>query len=161
MDGTLRILLVIVAVSVPAALIHELGRAAVALALTKGRVCVLLGAGRPLFSVRVGRLLIGPTRTWLWGGECLHAPTTSRRRQTAILLTGPLAGDLCFAAACAAAITWRGGPNEHATLQLALFVFALVALARSSTDLIRGFGSRPPHRPTTPNTAPGLAAAAR
>ncbi len=152
MDGTLRIILVIVAASVPAALIHEFGRAAVALALTKGRVCVLLGAGRPLFSVRIGRLLIGPTRSWLWGGECLHAPTTSRRRQTAILLTGPLAGDLCFAAACAAAITWRGGPDEHATLQLALFVFALVALARSSADLVRAHGHKP---------VPGPASAAR
>jgi hypothetical protein len=152
MDGILRIFLVIVAASVPAALIHELGRAAVALALTKGRVCVLLGSGRPLFSVRVGRLLIGPTRTWLWGGECLHAPTVSRRRQTAILLTGPLAGDLCFAVACAAAITWRGGPHEHATLQLALFVFALVALARASADLVRAHGHK---------SVPGLVSAAR
>jgi hypothetical protein len=137
MDGTLRILLVIVAATVPAALIHEFGRATAALLLTKGRVCVLLGAGRPLFSVRIGRLLIGPTRTWLWGGECLHAPTTSRRRQTAILLTGPLAGDLCFVAAVAAAVTWHAGPHHHAALQAALFVFGLVALARSSTDLVR------------------------
>jgi hypothetical protein len=143
MDGTLRILLVIVAATIPAALIHELGRAAVALALTKGRVCILLGAGRPLFSVRVGRLLIGPTRTWLWGGECLHAPTTSRRRQTAILLTGPLAGDVCFIAACAAAVTWHGGPTEHAAIQLGLFVFGLVALVRSSADLVRAHGHRP------------------
>jgi hypothetical protein len=143
MDGALHILLVIVAATIPAALVHELGRAAVALALTDGRVCVLLGSGRPLFSVRVGRLLIGPTRTWLWGGECLHAPTVSRRRQTAILLTGPLAGDLCFLAACAAAVTWRGGPAEHATVQLGLFVFALVALTRSSADLVRAHGFRP------------------
>ena len=137
MDGTLRILLVIVAATVPAALIHELGRAAVALLLTKGRVCLLLGAGRPLFSIRVGRLLIGPTRTWLWGGECLHSPATSRRRQTAILLTGPLAGDLCFLAAGVGAITWHGGPHQHATTQAALFVFALVAFTRASTDLVR------------------------
>jgi hypothetical protein len=143
MDGTLHILLVIVAATIPAALVHELGRAAVALALTDGRVCVLLGSGRPLFSVRVGRLLIGPTRTWLWGGECLHAPTTSRRRQTAILLTGPLAGDLCFLAACAAAVTWRGGPTDHATVQLGLFVFGLVALVRSSADLVRAHGYKP------------------
>jgi hypothetical protein len=152
MDGTLRILLVIVAASIPAALIHELGRAAVALALTKGRVCVLLGSGRPLFSVRLGRLLIGPTPTWLWGGECLHAPTTSRRRQTVILLTGPLAGDLCFLAAVAAAVTWHSGPHHHAALQLALFVFGLVALVRSSADLVRAHSHRP---------APKLAPAAR
>jgi hypothetical protein len=147
MDGTLRILLVIVAATVPAALIHELGRAAVALVLTKGRVCVLLGAGPPLFSVRIGRLLIGPTRSWLWGGECLHAPTTSRRRQTAILLTGPLAGDLCFVAAVALAITWHGGPTEHALVQLGLFVFGLVALVRSSADLVRAHGFKPAPEP--------------
>lgn len=152
MDGTLRIILVIAAATVPAALIHEFGRAAVALLLTKGRVCVLLGAGRPLFSVRLGRLMIGPTRTWLWGGECLHAPTVSRRRQTAILLTGPLAGDLCFIAAVAAAVTWQGGPTDHAALQLGLFVFGLVALARSSADLVRARGHK---------SAPGLVAAAR
>jgi hypothetical protein len=152
MDGTLRIILVIVAATVPAALIHELGRAAVALVLTKGRVCVLLGAGRPLFSVRIGRLLIGPTRTWLWGGECLHAPIASRRRQTAILLAGPLVGDLCFVAAVAAAVTWHAGPHHHAATQAALFVFGLVALARSSADLVRAHGHRP---------APQLATSAR
>jgi hypothetical protein len=144
MDGTLlRILLVALIVSVPAALIHELGRAAVALALTRGRVCLLLGSGRPLFSVRIGRLLIGPTSRWLWGGECLHAPTASRRRATAILLTGPLAGDLCFLGAGAAAVTWHGGATHHAGLQLGLFVFALMALARSSVDLVRAHGHRP------------------
>jgi hypothetical protein len=137
MDGTLKIFLIIVAASIPAALLHELGRGAAALVLTKGRVCVLLGSGRPLFSVRLGRLLIGATRTWLWGGECLHAPGTSRRRATAILLTGPLAGDLAFLAAFAAAVTWRGGPTEHAALQAGLFVFALVALTRASVDLVR------------------------
>jgi hypothetical protein len=137
MDGALRILLVVVAASLPAALLHELGRAAAALLLTKGRVCVLLGSGRPLFSVRIGRLLIGATGRWLWGGECLHAPATSRRRATAILLTGPLAGDVVFFAAAAGALTWRGGVTEHPGLQLALFVFALVALARASADLVR------------------------
>ena len=144
MDGTLlKILLVALAASVPAALVHELGRAAAALALTSGRVCVLLGSGRPLFSVRLGRLLIGPTTRWLWGGECLHAPTTSRRRTTAILLTGPLAGDLCFLIAGAAAVTWHGGATHHALLQAGLFVFALMALARSSVDLVRARGHRP------------------
>jgi hypothetical protein len=114
MDGTLRILLVLVAASVPAALLHELGRAAVALLLTRGRVCVLLGSGRPLFGVRIGRLLVAPTARWLWGGECLHGADTSTRRSTAILLAGPL-----------------------------LFAFALVALARASADLVRAHGHRP------------------
>jgi hypothetical protein len=137
MDGTLQILLVIVAASVPAALVHELGRAAAALALTKGRVCVLLGSGRTLFTVRVGRLLIGANKTWLWGGECLHAPTASRRRSTLIALTGPLAGNAAFLATAGLAITWNGGATDHAALQLGLFVFALVALTRASVDLVR------------------------
>jgi hypothetical protein len=136
MDGTLSILLVIAAATIPAALLHELGRAAAALLLTKGRVCVFLGAGRPLFSVRIGRLLIGPTRSWLWGGECLHDLRTSDRRSTAILLAGPLAGDLVFVAAAAVAITWNGGATDHAALQLALFVFALVALVRATGDVV-------------------------
>jgi hypothetical protein len=141
MDGPLlQILVVALIATVPATLVHELGRAAAALALTRGRVCVLLGSGRPLFAVRIGRLMIGPTAGWLWGGECLHAPTASRRRTTAILLTGPLAGDLCFLAAGAAAITWNGGALDHTWLQLALFVFALVALVRSSMDLVAARG---------------------
>jgi hypothetical protein len=143
MDGTLRILLVIVAASIPATLLHELGRAAVALLLTRGRVCVLLGTGRPRFTIRIGRLLIGPTARWLWGGECLHAPDTSPRRATAILLAGPLVGDLAFVAAAAVALTWRGGATDHAALQLALFVFALVALVRASADLVRAHGHKP------------------
>ena len=137
MDGTLQILLVILAASVPAALLHELGRAAAALALTEGRVCVLLGSGRAVFSVRIGRLLIGATKTWLWGGECLHAPSASKRRATFILLTGPLAGNLAFLAAFAAAVTWRTGPTDGPLLQLGLFVFALVALTRASVDLLK------------------------
>jgi hypothetical protein len=141
MDGPLlQILVVAFVASIPATLVHELGRAVAALALTRGRVCVLLGTGRPLFSVRIGRLLVGATARWLWGGECLHAPTTSRRRTTAIMLTGPLAGDLCFLAAGAAAITWNGGALNHTWLQLALFVFALVALVRSSMDLVAARG---------------------
>ncbi|WCB91618.1 hypothetical protein DSM104299_00291 [Baekduia alba] len=143
MDGTLRILLVVVAATIPAALIHELGRAAAALLLTKGRVIVLLGSGRPLFSVRIGRVLIAPTARALFDGECLHEPTTSPRRATAILLAGPLVGDVVFLAAAAAAATWNGGVTEHPTVQLALFVFALVALTRASADLVRAVGSGP------------------
>ncbi|WP_027004785.1 hypothetical protein [Conexibacter woesei] len=144
MDGTLRILLVIVAATLPAALIHELGRAAAALLLTKGRVIVLLGSGRPLASVRIGRrLLLAPTARLLLDGECLHEPTTSPRRATVILLAGPLAGDVVFLAAAALAATWQGGVLQHPTLQLALFTFALVALTRASADLIRAHGHRP------------------
>jgi len=137
MDGPLPLLLVIVAATIPAALLHELGRAAAALALTKGRVCVLLGSGRTVRTIRVGRLMIGATKGWLWGGECLHAPSASKRRATAILLTGPLASNLAFAAALTAAITWDAGARDHAALQLGLFVFALVALTRASVDLVR------------------------
>jgi hypothetical protein len=137
MTGPLLILLVALGASVPAMLTHELARGAAALALTPGRVCVLLGSGRPLFAVRLGRLLIGPTARWLWGGECLHTPAVSRRRATAILLAGPLAGDLCFVAAAVAALSWDGGATHHTEAQLALWVFGLVALTRASADLVR------------------------
>jgi hypothetical protein len=143
MDGTSRILLVIVAATLPAALIHELGRAAAALLLTRGRVIVLLGSGRPLASVRIGRLLVAPTARLLIDGECLHEPTTSPRRATAILLAGPLIGDVVFLATAALALTWHGGVTHHPTLQLGLFTFALVSLARASADLVRAHGHRP------------------
>jgi hypothetical protein len=133
MDGLPSIVLVALAASVPAMLAQELGRAAAALVLAPGRVCVLLGAGRPLFTVRVGRLLVGPTARWLWGGECLHAPAVSRRRATAILLAGPLAGDVCFIGAAVAALAWTRAPG----MQLALWIFGLVALGRATIDLAR------------------------
>jgi hypothetical protein len=107
-------------------------------------VVVLLGSGRPLGSVRIGRrLLIAPTARLLIDGECLHEPTTSTRRATAILLAGPLAGDVVFLATAALALTWHGGVTHHPTLQLALFTFALVSLARASADLVRAHGHRP------------------
>ena len=137
MDGTLQLLLVIVAATIPAALVHEFGRAAAALALTKGRVCVLIGSGRTVRTIRVGRLMIGANKTWLWGGECLHAPTASKRRATAILLSGPVTGNAAFLGAAALALTWDGGATDRPGVQLGLFVFALVALTRASVDLIR------------------------
>jgi hypothetical protein len=137
MDGPLPLFLVILAATIPAALLHELGRAAAALALTKGRVCVLLGSGRTVRTVRVGRLMIGATKGWLWGGECLHAPSASKRRATAILLSGPMMSNMVFLGAAALALTWDGGARDHAAIQLALFVFALVALTRASVDLIK------------------------
>jgi hypothetical protein len=148
MNAAVPIVLVALAASVPAMLTHELARAAAALALTRGRVCVLLGAGRPLLSVRIGRLLVGATARWAWGGECLHAPAVSRRRATAILLAGPLAGDLCFLGAAAAALSWHGAAADHALAQLALWVFGLVALVRATADLVALRGRRP-GRPVT------------
>jgi hypothetical protein len=137
MDGALRIGLLTLAATLPAALIHELGRALVALVFTRGRVCVLLGTGRPLFSLKLGkRLLVAATARWWWGGECLHTPATSKRRATAILLAGPLLGDLCFIAAAVAALTWHAGPERHALAQLALWVFGFVAFLRASADLV-------------------------
>jgi hypothetical protein len=135
-DGPFALLLVALVASLPAMLAHELARAAAALALTRGRVCVLLGAGRPLFSVRLGRLVVGPTARWMWGGECLHAEGLSPRRTTAILLAGPLAGDAVFLAAAIAALSWPGAATAHTQAQVALWVFGLVALARASADLV-------------------------
>lgn len=142
MDGALLILLVAVAATVPAMLAQELARAAAAILLTRGRVCVLLGDGRPLFSVRLGRLLIAPTRRWWWGGECLHAASTSRRRSMVILLTGPLTADACFLVAGLCALRWPNGATEHPGGQLALWVFALVALVRGTADLLAVGGDR-------------------
>jgi hypothetical protein len=142
MDGALVIALIAIAVTVPAMLAQELARGAAAILLTRGRVCVLLGHGRPLFSIRLGRLLVAPTSRWWWGGECLHAAATSRRRSTAILLTGPLVADACFALAALDALWWPTGANDHPVEQLALWLFALVALVRGTTDLVVARGDR-------------------
>jgi hypothetical protein len=150
MDGPFVILLVALASSVPAMLAQELARATAALVLTRGRVCVLLGAGRPLFALRLGRLLIGPTTAWLWGGECLHATGVSRRRATAILLAGPLTADVCFVAAAIGALAWRDAAVHHPGAQLALWTFGLVALMRATIDLVRlrgRAGARPSYAP--------------
>jgi hypothetical protein len=146
MDGPLALLLVALIASLPAMLAHELARAAAALALTRGRVCVLLGAGRPLLTLRVGRLVLGATARWMWGGECLHAPAVSGRRATAILLAGPLAGDLCFVAAAIAALGWHGAATAHTQAQVALWVFGLVALTRACADLVALRGRAPSPR---------------
>src|SRR5206468_3881830 len=65
MDGPLALLLVALVATLPAMLAHELARAAAALALTRGRVCVLLGAGRPVLTLRLGRLVLGATARWM------------------------------------------------------------------------------------------------
>jgi len=139
MDGLPLILVVAAAATVPIAVAHELTRGLVALALTPGRVCVLLGQGRALTSLRVGRLTLAPTARWWWGSETLYDPLTSSRRATAIHLAGPLAADLCFVVAAAFAIAWPDAPS-HDQLQLALFVFALVALVRASAELLDSHG---------------------
>ncbi|HEU4976266.1 MAG TPA: hypothetical protein VFT50_14325 [Baekduia sp.] len=135
MDGALWILLAAAVAIVPAALLHELTRAAVALLLTRGRVCVLLGAGGARWALRAGRLLIGVTAQPWWGGECAHDPVPAGRR-AAILLAGPLAGDVAFVAAAVTAARWAGATDEHAGLQVALWTFGLVALARACADLV-------------------------
>jgi hypothetical protein len=136
MDGLFALCALTLVVSVPAMLAHELGRAGAALLLTRGRVCVLLGAGRPLFSVRLGRLLVGATGRWWSGGECLHAPTASRRRTTAIMFAGPLIADACCILATLGALAWPGAEFSHPIAQLALWIFACVALVRGSADVL-------------------------
>jgi len=148
MDGPLALTLLALTATVPAMLVHELGRAAAALLFTRGRVCVLLGSGRPLFSVRLGRLVVGPTARWWWGGECLHAGAVSRRRATAIMLSGVAAGDLCFLLSSGWALAWSEAAFHHPALQLTCWVFGLVALARATADLarLRGRGLAPAGR---------------
>lgn len=147
MDGTtLSILAFALAALLPAALVHELARAAVALLLTRERVCVALGAGGARWSMGAGRLVVGiSTRPW-WGGECLHT-ARSRRRAAAIALAGPLAADAVAVAALLAAMRWPGALTDHPVLQTGLLVFALVALTRAFADLVVIAGDRLAHAP--------------
>jgi hypothetical protein len=142
MSHPVIVCLLAMAATLPAMLAHELGRGLAALLLTRGRVCVLLGAGRPLAALRVGRLTIGPAaRPWSLG-ECLHAPTASPRRTLAVLVAGPLAADLCFVLAGAGAVRWEQGALEHPAAQLALWVFALACLARATLEIAGYAGHR-------------------
>jgi hypothetical protein len=96
---------------------------------------VLLGGGRPLAAMNLGRLTIGPAVRFWAGGECLYAPATSHRRAAAILLAGPLAADACFVVAGATAAAWRHGALHHPAVQLSLWIFALVCLGRATVEI--------------------------
>lgn len=135
MPGAVILCIAVLLATVPAMLAHELARATVALLLTRGQVYVLLGGGRLLAAVCVGRLTIGPAVRFWSRGECLHAPAASPRRAAVIALAGPLAADLCFVAAAALAATWRDGAVHHPTIQLALWLFALVCLVRATLEV--------------------------
>ena len=106
LDWAIAIVLTAFVIAPLATLAHELGHAAVALLLGRGRVSVFVG--QPGYSVtgRIGRLQVTfspfPANGVSHAGLCVcEQPPTGRRARIALLLAGPL-----MTAACMVALTW-------------------------------------------------------
>ena len=84
-------------------LLHELGHALAALALTRGPVVVQTGR-RALLTPRVGRLTLAIGPGGLQAGACWHLAPGSRRAEAAIAAAGPLASLLTAAAGATACL---------------------------------------------------------
>lgn len=84
-------------------LVHELGHALAALALTRGPVVVQIGR-RALVTPRLGRLTLALGPGGLQGGACWHLAPDTRRAEAAIAACGPLASLIAAAAAAVACV---------------------------------------------------------
>jgi hypothetical protein len=104
-------------------LVHELGHAAAALALTRGPVVVQTGR-RAFLTPRIGRLTLAIGPGGLQAGACWHLAPESRRAEAAIAAAGPLAS---LATAATAATACLLAPPRAAGLALAA-VAVLAAL---------------------------------
>jgi hypothetical protein len=102
-------------------LVHELGHAAAALALTRGPVVVQNGR-RALVTPRVGRLTLALGPGGPQAGACWHVAPDGRRAEAAIAAAGPLASLLTGAGAGAAVLAL------HPPLALTLTLAALAVL---------------------------------
>jgi hypothetical protein len=107
-------------------LAHELGHAAVALALTDGRPSVQIGVD-PDRSVTLGRLTLRvDPRAWRqqWYGYCRYGATPDGRfGRAALSLAGPVASGLVLAAA-AAGTTWAEGLARYTLVGLGFWTGA-------------------------------------
>ncbi len=103
-------------------LLHELGHALAALALTRGPVVLQTGR-RAFVTTRVGRLTLALGPAGIQAGACWHLAPESRRAEAAIAAAGPLASVITATAAGAACLLLQ--PPRLALLALA----ALAVLA--------------------------------
>ena len=106
LDWGVAIVLTAFVIAPLATLAHELGHAAVALLLGRGRVSVVVGHPGSAVTGRLGRLQVTfsprPANGVSHAGLCIcEQPPTGRRSVIALLLAGPL---MTFA--CLVALTW-------------------------------------------------------
>jgi hypothetical protein len=97
-------------------LVHELGHAVAALALTRGPVVVQTGR-RALLTPRIGRLTLALGPGGLQAGACWHLAPDTPRAEAAIAAAGPLASVLVAVAAGTACLALT--PPRPVTLALA------------------------------------------
>jgi len=103
-------------------LIHELGHAVAALALTHGPVVVQTGR-RAFVAPRIGRLTLAIGPGGLQAGACWHLAPESHRAEAAIAAAGPLAS-LATAATAATACLLLAPPRAAGLALAALAVLA-------------------------------------
>jgi hypothetical protein len=97
-------------------LVHELGHAVAALALTRGPVIVQTGR-RSFLTVRLGRLTLALGPGGLQAGACWHRAPDTPRAEAIIAACGPLASLVTCAVATAACLLLD--PSRAAGLALA------------------------------------------
>jgi hypothetical protein len=102
-------------------LVHELGHALAALALTRGPVVVQTGR-RAFVTPRIGRLTLALGPGGLQAGACWHLAPDTRRAEAAIAAAGPLAS-LTTACVAAGAVLALGPPRP---VMLALAAVAVL-----------------------------------
>jgi hypothetical protein len=103
-------------------LLHELGHAIAALALTRGPVVVQTGR-RAFLTLRLARLTLALGPGGLQAGACWHLAPQSRRAEAAIAAAGPLSSLLTAVLAGAGCLLL----NPPRTAGLALAALAVLA----------------------------------
>lgn len=117
----------------PLTVLHELGHAAAALALTPGRVGVAMGRQPSLAACSVGRMTVAchPVMLpWRLHAGCVHDPA-SPAREAAIALAGPASSLLSCIVAASALVRVESG-----LVYDALFVMTYVALFTAVGNLV-------------------------
>ncbi|MEA2179500.1 MAG: hypothetical protein QOG77_2797 [Solirubrobacteraceae bacterium] len=112
-------------------LVHELGHAVAALALTHGPVIVQTGR-RSLLTLRLGRLTLALGPGGLQAGACWHLAPDTQRREAVIAAAGPLASTITAAIAGGACLALA----PPRTAGLALAALAVLAALDAIGNLI-------------------------
>jgi hypothetical protein len=135
-DAPLPSLLQLLLVTPIAVLCHELAHAGMALALTRGRVLVVVGYG-PGLSLSLGRLSLrlSPLAA---SGCCVHLGTRERSDRAIIAAAGPIASLML------AVLGWRIGEALAGDHHFAAGLFAALGVASAAITLLTALPVRYP-----------------
>jgi hypothetical protein len=112
-------------------LVHELGHAVAALAVTHGPVIVQTGR-RSFATLRLGRLTLALGPGGLQAGACWHLAPDTQRKEAVIAAAGPLASLAVAAIAAFACLTL----DPSRTAGLALAAIAILGMLDAIGNLI-------------------------